>query len=65
MNARSPACFTICLCTCQRWDGNLEVKKVTVRSLNRCDRLLHLPFYSELIESDQARVVEAIKEFVF
>jgi dTDP-4-amino-4,6-dideoxygalactose transaminase len=29
------------------------------------DRLLRLPFYSELIESDQARIVEAIKESIF
>ena len=29
------------------------------------DRLLRLPFYNELIEIDQARVVEAIREFVF
>ncbi|GIK40302.1 MAG: dTDP-4-amino-4,6-dideoxy-D-glucose transaminase [Chloroflexota bacterium] len=27
------------------------------------DRLLRLPFYNDLIEADQARVVEAIKEF--
>jgi len=29
------------------------------------DRLLRLPFYNELTESDQARVVEAIEEFDF
>jgi hypothetical protein len=27
------------------------------------DRLLRLPFYNDFDESDQARVVEAIKEF--
>jgi dTDP-4-amino-4,6-dideoxygalactose transaminase len=29
------------------------------------DRLLRLPFYNDLSEADQARIVEAIREFRF